>query len=98
MMAGLSHKNIVQLVGFVEDFERGIAWIVMSWEPNGNVSEFLAGGKWEIPERISLVGHALITEAYRRRAHGLYMYSRSRIPSKASNIFTLTAHRYVMET
>ncbi|KAG8930009.1 hypothetical protein FRC01_003402 [Tulasnella sp. 417] len=54
MMARLSHKNIVQLIGFVEDLEVGKAWIVLSWEPNGNVREFLATGEWEIPERISL--------------------------------------------
>ncbi|KIO23967.1 hypothetical protein M407DRAFT_50287, partial [Tulasnella calospora MUT 4182] len=55
VMAGLSHENIVRLVGFVEDFENGTAWIVLSWEPNGNVSEFLANGNCEIPERIFLL-------------------------------------------
>ncbi|KIO19450.1 hypothetical protein M407DRAFT_51863, partial [Tulasnella calospora MUT 4182] len=55
MMAGLSHENIIRFVGFIEDFEQGTAWIILSWEPNGNVSEFLAAGKWEIPERISLI-------------------------------------------
>lgn len=55
VMAGLSHENVVQLIGFVEDLENGTAWIVVSWEPNGNLSEFLAKGDWEIPERISLV-------------------------------------------
>ncbi|KIO23199.1 hypothetical protein M407DRAFT_27347 [Tulasnella calospora MUT 4182] len=55
LLAGLSHENIVQLIGFVEDLERDKAWIVLSWEPNGNVREFLASGKWEIPERISLI-------------------------------------------
>lgn len=55
MMAGLSHKNIVRFFGFVEDFENGHACLVLSWEPNGNVSEFLAARKREIPERISLV-------------------------------------------
>lgn len=54
-MAGLSHENIVELVGFIEDLAKGKAWIVLSWVPNGNVSEFLATGEWEIPERISLV-------------------------------------------
>ncbi|KIO19618.1 hypothetical protein M407DRAFT_30732, partial [Tulasnella calospora MUT 4182] len=58
LMAGLSHKNIVQFVGFVEDLENGQAWIILSWEPNGNVSEFLGTGKWEIPERISLIQDA----------------------------------------
>ncbi|KIO23963.1 hypothetical protein M407DRAFT_26580 [Tulasnella calospora MUT 4182] len=55
VMAGLSHENIVRLIGFVEDFENGKAWIVLSWEPNGNVSEFLAKGDCEIPERVSLI-------------------------------------------
>lgn len=56
-MARLSHENIVQLIGFVEELQEGKAWIVLSWEPNGNLSEFLATGKWEIPERLSLVSN-----------------------------------------
>lgn len=59
LMAGLSHQNIVELVGFVEDLENGQAWIVLSWAPNANVSEFLATGRWETPERISLVSEHL---------------------------------------
>lgn len=59
MLAGLCHPNIVRLIGFVEDFERDKAWIVLSWEPNGNVHEFISSGEWEIPERISLVNVAL---------------------------------------
>lgn len=55
MMAGFSHANIVQMIGFIEDLENGIAWIVLSWEPNGNISEFLASRNCEIPERVSLV-------------------------------------------
>ncbi|KAG9035991.1 hypothetical protein FS837_001771 [Tulasnella sp. UAMH 9824] len=55
MMAQLLHRNIARLIGFVEELEEGKAWIVMCWEPNGNVSEFLATGEWEIPERISLI-------------------------------------------
>ncbi|KIO23994.1 hypothetical protein M407DRAFT_47576, partial [Tulasnella calospora MUT 4182] len=55
VMARFKHKNIVRLIGFVEDLENGTAWIVLSWEPNGNVGEFLATGDWEIPERISLI-------------------------------------------
>ncbi|KAG8933550.1 hypothetical protein FRC00_013071, partial [Tulasnella sp. 408] len=54
MLAGLYHVNIVQLVGFLEDLDRDKAWIVLSWESNGNVREFLASGQWEIPERLSL--------------------------------------------
>ncbi|KIO23197.1 hypothetical protein M407DRAFT_27345 [Tulasnella calospora MUT 4182] len=55
ILVGLSHKNIVQLIGFVEDLEHDKAWIVLSWEPNGNVRQFLSSGKWEIPERMSLI-------------------------------------------
>ncbi|KIO19355.1 hypothetical protein M407DRAFT_36120, partial [Tulasnella calospora MUT 4182] len=39
MMAGLSHKNIVRFLGFIEDLANGKAWMIMSWESNGNVSE-----------------------------------------------------------
>ncbi|KAG8899497.1 hypothetical protein FRC01_010492, partial [Tulasnella sp. 417] len=57
VMAQLSHDNIVKLIGFVEELHEGDwkAWIIMAWEPNGNVSEFLATGDWEIPERVSLI-------------------------------------------
>lgn len=55
MLAGLHHPNIVQLIGFVENLEHDKAWIVLSWEPHGNVREFLASGEWAIPERISLI-------------------------------------------
>lgn len=55
ILARLDHEHIVRLVGFVEDFKRDKAWIVLSWEPNGNVRDFLKSGYWEIPERISLV-------------------------------------------
>ncbi|KAG8960111.1 hypothetical protein FRC00_000862, partial [Tulasnella sp. 408] len=57
LLAGLSHENIVRLVGFVEDLKHQKAWIVLSWASNGNVREFLASGRWEIPERISLSAH-----------------------------------------
>lgn len=50
-----SHPNIVDAIGFVEDIENGIAWVVLPWEANGNVREFLSSGNWEIPEKISLV-------------------------------------------
>ncbi|KIO31801.1 hypothetical protein M407DRAFT_19310 [Tulasnella calospora MUT 4182] len=54
-MAGLSHENIVRFVAFVEDLEHEEAWIIMPWEPNGNINEFLRARKCEIPERISLI-------------------------------------------
>ncbi|KAG9040733.1 hypothetical protein FS837_000241 [Tulasnella sp. UAMH 9824] len=55
LLARLSHKNIVRLVGFVEDLENQKAWVVLSWASNGHVRDFLASAKWEIPERISLI-------------------------------------------
>ncbi|KIO33583.1 hypothetical protein M407DRAFT_17546 [Tulasnella calospora MUT 4182] len=55
LMAELSHLNIVKLIGFVEDMENGDAWIVLPWEANGNVREFLQSGEWDIPERVSLI-------------------------------------------
>ncbi|KAG9044953.1 hypothetical protein FS837_007250 [Tulasnella sp. UAMH 9824] len=55
LMASLSHPNIIEFLGFVEDMEKGDAWIIVPWENNGNVREFLQSGEWDIPERISLI-------------------------------------------
>ncbi|KAG9025092.1 hypothetical protein FS837_005079, partial [Tulasnella sp. UAMH 9824] len=55
LMACLYHPNIIEFLGFVEDMERGDAWIILPWEANGNVRDFLKGGEWDIPERVSLV-------------------------------------------
>ncbi|KAG8915942.1 hypothetical protein FRC00_004952 [Tulasnella sp. 408] len=55
LMTKLSHPNIVDLVGFVENLDKGDAWIILQWEENGNVREFLQSGQWDIPERISLI-------------------------------------------
>ncbi|KAG9024433.1 hypothetical protein FS837_005367, partial [Tulasnella sp. UAMH 9824] len=55
LMAGLSHPNIIEFLGFVEDTAKGDAWIILPWKPNGNVREFLQSGEWDIPERVSLV-------------------------------------------
>ncbi|KAG8948605.1 hypothetical protein FRC04_009508 [Tulasnella sp. 424] len=51
----LSHPNIVKLLGFVEDAEAGIAWMVFNWEENGNIRDFLRNGQWDLPERVFLV-------------------------------------------
>lgn len=51
----LSHENIVEIIGFVEDMEHRIAWLVFPWEDNGNLRQFLRSGTWELPERVSLV-------------------------------------------
>ncbi|KIO19027.1 hypothetical protein M407DRAFT_83300, partial [Tulasnella calospora MUT 4182] len=51
----LSHPNIAKIIGFVEDVEKSIAWLVFPWEDNGNLREYLRSGTWEIPERVSLI-------------------------------------------
>ncbi|KAG8910685.1 hypothetical protein FRC00_007730, partial [Tulasnella sp. 408] len=55
LMACLSHPNIIEFLGFVEDTKKGDTWIILTWEANGNVREFLQSGEWDIPERVSLV-------------------------------------------
>ncbi|KAG9026100.1 hypothetical protein FS837_004742, partial [Tulasnella sp. UAMH 9824] len=55
LMAELSHPNIIKLIGFVEDMETYDAWIILPWEANGNVRQFLQSGEWDIPERMSLI-------------------------------------------
>lgn len=51
----LSHENIVKVIGFVEDAKDGIAWMILPWEKNGNLREFIASAEWEFPERLALV-------------------------------------------
>ncbi|KAG9021557.1 hypothetical protein FS837_007170, partial [Tulasnella sp. UAMH 9824] len=51
----LSHPNIAKIIGFVEEVEKSIAWLVSSWEENRNLREFLRSGTWEMPERVSLI-------------------------------------------
>ncbi|KIO33023.1 hypothetical protein M407DRAFT_18175 [Tulasnella calospora MUT 4182] len=51
----LSHKNVVKIVGFVEDIGKGVAWMVFAWEKDGNLREFIRSAEWELPERVSLI-------------------------------------------
>ncbi|KIO24863.1 hypothetical protein M407DRAFT_76396 [Tulasnella calospora MUT 4182] len=51
----ISHPNIIPLNGFVEDVSKNMIWLVFPWEANGSLSDFIASGNWEIPERISLI-------------------------------------------
>lgn len=57
LLNDLSHENVVKIVGFVEDVEKGVAWMVFDWEQNGNLREFIQSAKWELPERICLVSN-----------------------------------------
>lgn len=60
-MKSLSHPNIIKVVGFVEDMGKGHAWMILPWEGNGNVREFLQSGEWDIPEQMSLVSELFST-------------------------------------
>ncbi|KIO26028.1 hypothetical protein M407DRAFT_49644, partial [Tulasnella calospora MUT 4182] len=55
LLNDLSHPNVVKVIGFVEDPKNGIAWIILPWERNGNLREFVASAAWEFPERLSLI-------------------------------------------
>lgn len=55
LMSDLSHKNIVKVIGFVEDIQDGTAWMILPWEKNGNLREFVGSADWEFPERIALI-------------------------------------------
>ncbi|KAG9037169.1 hypothetical protein FS837_001499, partial [Tulasnella sp. UAMH 9824] len=55
IMVTLSHPNITHLVGFVEDMQKGDARIIVPWEANGDVRDFLQSGDYDIPERVSLI-------------------------------------------
>ncbi|KAG9050170.1 hypothetical protein FS837_007284 [Tulasnella sp. UAMH 9824] len=55
LLKSLSHENIVKPIGFVEDAKDGIAWIILPWENNGNLREFLQSADWEFQERVALI-------------------------------------------
>ncbi|KAG8901117.1 hypothetical protein FRC01_009920, partial [Tulasnella sp. 417] len=51
----LSHPNIINLEGFVEDIRNDMIWLVFPWADNGSLRDFGAMINWEIPERIALI-------------------------------------------
>ncbi|KIO21632.1 hypothetical protein M407DRAFT_28770 [Tulasnella calospora MUT 4182] len=55
LLETLSHPNVIRLVGFVDDEEKGQVWLITPSEANGNVREFLKSGEWDLPERVSLI-------------------------------------------
>ncbi|KIO19418.1 hypothetical protein M407DRAFT_223103, partial [Tulasnella calospora MUT 4182] len=64
LLNGLSHENVVRLVGFVEEVKEGVAWMVFAWEKNGNLREFIRSAKWELPERTSLIDDVAMGLSY----------------------------------
>ncbi|KAG8925567.1 hypothetical protein FRC00_003859, partial [Tulasnella sp. 408] len=78
LLNNLSHESVVKVIGFVEEVEEGVAWMVFAWEKNGNLREFIRSAKWELPERVSLLNilvnsdnRAIITDFGSARAMGL---------------------------
>ncbi|KAG9047313.1 hypothetical protein FS837_002570 [Tulasnella sp. UAMH 9824] len=55
LLDGLSHANVVKIIGFVDDLDNGVAWMLFCWEKNGNLREFVRSADWELPERVSLL-------------------------------------------
>ncbi|KAG9000519.1 hypothetical protein FRB90_011794 [Tulasnella sp. 427] len=51
----LSHPNVVELEGFVEDVGNKTIWLVFPWAEHGTLKEFVASREWEIPERLALI-------------------------------------------
>ncbi|KIO19740.1 hypothetical protein M407DRAFT_30630 [Tulasnella calospora MUT 4182] len=63
-LVGVTHRNIVELEGFVEDISEGTIWLVFPWSYDGNLKGFIASHKWEIPEKISLINDVAQGLAY----------------------------------
>ncbi|KAG8912886.1 hypothetical protein FRC01_004844 [Tulasnella sp. 417] len=59
LLSELCHENVIRWLGFIESPEERIAWIVLPWEANGNLREFVQLQDWAIPERLSLMGHQI---------------------------------------
>ncbi|KIO24750.1 hypothetical protein M407DRAFT_25898 [Tulasnella calospora MUT 4182] len=55
LLSEISHENVVDIIGFVEDAEQGVAWMLFRWERNGHLREFVRSESWELPERVSLI-------------------------------------------
>ncbi|KAG8938697.1 hypothetical protein FRC04_007930 [Tulasnella sp. 424] len=55
LLSELDHDNIVKLIGFVEIAQEDVAWILLQWEENGNLREFVHSQEWVIPKRVSLI-------------------------------------------
>ncbi|KAG8986015.1 hypothetical protein FRB90_004274, partial [Tulasnella sp. 427] len=60
----LAHPHVIEMIGFAEEIQSEIAWMIFPWEANGNVREFVRSGEWDLPERVSLL-NILVNGAYR---------------------------------
>ncbi|KAG8978403.1 hypothetical protein FRC05_010648 [Tulasnella sp. 425] len=64
IVASIHHPNVVRLIGFVENIQNGIAWMIFPWEANGNIREFLNSRRLRAPERISLINDVVTGVEY----------------------------------
>ncbi|KIO30165.1 hypothetical protein M407DRAFT_20831 [Tulasnella calospora MUT 4182] len=55
VLSHLRHKNVVKFLGFVEDSDKGIAWIVLSWEVNGTLRDYIQSEDRSFGVRLSLI-------------------------------------------
>lgn len=65
------HPGIANFLGFYADLERAEGWLLSPWEPNGNVSEFVKKYNLEVPEKLSLVRRAGVSQLLHRLAYPL---------------------------
>ncbi|KAG8989277.1 hypothetical protein FRB90_002330 [Tulasnella sp. 427] len=50
-----AHPGITRFLGFYATDDFSEAWLVSSWQPNGNVREFIQKNQLEVPEKLSLI-------------------------------------------
>ncbi|KIO27239.1 hypothetical protein M407DRAFT_53258, partial [Tulasnella calospora MUT 4182] len=55
LLSQISHPNVIEFIGFVEELDSQIAWILTPMAMHGNVRNFLASGTWRLVHRISLL-------------------------------------------
>lgn len=55
ILSNLRHRNLIQFLGFVEDSNNGIAWIVLSWQAKGTLRDYIQSKDWGFTVRLSLV-------------------------------------------
>ncbi|KAG9004284.1 hypothetical protein FRB90_011011 [Tulasnella sp. 427] len=93
LLSDLSHQNVVNLIGFVEEAEEGIAWMLFRWEKKGNLREFVRSAKWELPERVSLISDVAQGLAYLHERHPPICHGDLKSVSRSTSAIPLTNHK-----
>ncbi|KAG8950167.1 hypothetical protein FRC04_008022 [Tulasnella sp. 424] len=92
VLAEVNHPNATKLLGFHDDFANAEAWLVVPWEANGNIMDFLEKREFEVPERLSLLHDAAMGLEY------LHSHSPPIVHGdlKSANILVNTRRRAVL--